>query len=110
MMGDLCAAAVLLAATLKLDGSKVLQVHGKGAVKLLVGDGRFVITLDPKDGGQAYQGIVPLEVDSVANILRMIGREEVDCEFCNERYVFDSVDADAVFAEVPAVSANKTLH
>ncbi|MBU3904272.1 MAG: Hsp33 family molecular chaperone HslO, partial [Gammaproteobacteria bacterium] len=33
MMGELCAAAVLLAATLKLDGSMVLQVHGKGAVK-----------------------------------------------------------------------------
>ncbi|MBA3024015.1 MAG: Hsp33 family molecular chaperone HslO [Gammaproteobacteria bacterium] len=249
MMGELCAAAVLLAATLKLDGSMVLQVHGKGAVKLLVvecsgdlelratakwegdltqgrlqdlvGDGRFVITLDPKDGGQAYQGIVPLEGDSiadilqgymtrseqletrlwlaadgtsaggmllqrlpeqgetddedawgratkladtlkpeelldlpaaelvhrlyheedirmfeaqpvvfrctcsrenVANMLRMIGREEVDeilaereeievhCEFCNERYVFDKVDADAVFAEVVALSASKTIH
>ena len=249
MMGELCAAAVLLAATLKLDGSMILQVHGKGAVKLLVvectgdmelratakwegeithgtlpelvGDGRFVITLDPKDGGQAYQGIVPLEGDSiadilqgymtrseqletrlwlaadgtsaggmllqklpeqgetqdedawgratqiadtlkpeellglpatelvhrlyheedirmfdpqsvvfrctcsrdnVANMLRMIGREEVDeilaereeievhCEFCNERYVFDKVDADAVFTEVPAVTASKTLH
>ncbi|MFH2139467.1 MAG: Hsp33 family molecular chaperone HslO [Pseudomonadota bacterium] len=249
MMGELCVAAVLLAATLKLDGSMVLQVHGKGAVKLLVvecsgdlelratakwegdltqgrlqdlvGDGRFVITLDPKDGGQAYQGIVPLEGDSiadilqgymtrseqletrlwlaadgtsaggmllqrlpeqgetddedawgratkladtlkpeelldlpaaelvhrlyheedirmfdaqpvvfrctcsrdsVANMLRMIGREEVDeilaereeievhCEFCNERYVFDKVDADAVFVDVPAVTASKTLH
>jgi molecular chaperone Hsp33 len=249
MMGELCAAAVLLAATLKLDGSMILQVHGTGAVKLLVvecsgdmelratakwegelehgrlqdlvGDGRFVITLDPKDGKQAYQGIVPLEGDSiaeilegymtrseqlqtrlwlaadgkcaggmllqklpeqgelddedmwdratkladtlkaeeilnlsagelvhrlyheedirmfdaqsvvfrctcsrdnVANMLRMIGRQEVDeildereeievhCEFCNERYVFDKVDADAVFAEVPAVTASKTLH
>lgn len=249
MMGELCAAAVLLAATLKLDGSMVLQVHGKGAVKLLVvectgdlemratakwegdlehgrlqdlvGDGRFVITLDPKDGGQAYQGIVPLEGDSiaeimegymsrseqletrlwlaadgnsaggmllqklpeqgevhdedawgratqladtlkseellglsamelvhrlyheedirmfdpqqvvfrctcsrdnVANMLRMIGREEVDqilaereeievhCEFCNERYVFDKVDADAVFTEGVALSASKTIH
>ena len=249
MMGELCAAAVLLAATLKLDGSMILQVHGKGVVKLLVvecsgdlelratakwegeithgtlpelvGDGRFVITLDPKDGGQAYQGIVPLEGDSiadilqgymtrseqletrlwlaanganaggmrrqklpqqgetededaweraskladtlkpqellnlpadelvhrlyheedirmfdaqpvvfrctcsrdnVANMLRMIGRAEVDeilaereeievhCEFCNERYVFDRVDADAVFVEVPAVTASKTVH
>jgi molecular chaperone Hsp33 len=248
MMGELCAAAVLLAATLKLKGSLVLQIHGKGAVKLLVvecsgdlelratakwegelthgsmqdlvGDGRFVITLDPKDGNQVYQGIVALEGDSiaeilqnymtrseqletrlwlaadgisaggmllqklpeqeaqdedawgratqiadtlkpqelltlpagelvhrlyheedirlfdaqpvvfrctcsrdnVANMLRMIGRAEVDsilkergdvevhCEFCNERYVFDRVDADAVFVEVPAVTASKTLH
>jgi len=249
LMGELCAAAVLLAATLKLKGAMVLQIHGKGAVKLLVvecsgdlelratakwegdlshgtlqdlvGDGRFVITLDPKDGNQAYQGIVALEGDSIAEILqnymtrseqletrlwlaadgkraagmllqklpereasrdedawgratqladtlkpeellqlpagelvhrlyheedirlfdaqpvvfrctcsrenvaqmlRMLGRAEVDailaerdnievhCEFCNERYVFDRVDADAVLADVMAMSANKTLH
>jgi len=98
LMGELCAAAVLLAATLKLKGAMVLQIHGKGAVKLLVvecsgdlelratakwegdlshgtlqelvGDGRFVITLDPKDGNQAYQGIVALEGDSIAEILQ----------------------------------------
>ncbi len=249
LMGELCAAAVLLAATLKLDGAMVLQIHGQGAVKLLVvecsgdlelratakwegelkhgtlqdlvGDGRFVITLDPKDGKQAYQGIVPLEGDSiadilqsymtrseqletrlwlaadgdsaggmllqklpargespdpdawqratqlgdtlkpqelltlpagelvhrlyheedirlfdaqpvsfrctcsrdsVANMLRIIGREEVDgilaergevevhCEFCNERYVFDSVDVDAVFKELAAMTASRTVH
>jgi molecular chaperone Hsp33 len=249
LMGELCAAAVLLAATLKLKGSMVLQIHGKGAVKLLVvecsgdlelratakwegdlshgklqdlvGDGRFVITLDPKDGNQAYQGIVALEGDSIAEILqnymarseqletrlwlaadaqhaagmllqklpeqsesqdadawgraaqlaatlkpqelltlhaddlihrlyheedmrlfdeqavmfrctcsrenvarmlRMLGRSDVDsilvergeievhCEFCNQRYVFDRVDADAVFADIMALAANKTLH
>jgi molecular chaperone Hsp33 len=98
LMGELCAAAVLLAATLKLQGSMVLQIHGKGAVKLLVvectgdlelratakwegdlsqgslqdlvGDGRFVITLDPKDGNQAYQGIVALEGDTIGEILQ----------------------------------------
>lgn len=248
LVGELCAAAVLLAATLKLQGSMVLQIHGKGAVKLLVvecsgdlelratakwegdlahgtlqdmvGDGRFVITLDPKDGNQAYQGIVDLEGDSIAEILqnymtrseqletrlwlaadgkgaggmllqklpgqkeqdedawgratqiadtlkpeellnvpagelvhllyheedirlfeaqavvfrctcsrdnvarmlRMLGRDEVDaifaergdvevhCEFCNERYVFDRVDADAALADVMAMSVNRTLH
>lgn len=250
LMGELCAAAVLLAATLKLKGAMVLQIHGKGAVKLLVvecsgdlelratakwdgdlshektlqdlvGDGRFVITLDPKDGNQAYQGIVALEGDSIAEILqnymtrseqletrlwlaadgknaagmllqklpeqsefqdedawgnavliagtlkpeellnvpsaelvhllyheedirlfdaqdvvfrcscsrenvaqmlRMLGREEVDsilaergdievhCEFCNQLYVFDRVDADAAFADIMAIAANKTLH
>ncbi|MFH0934585.1 MAG: Hsp33 family molecular chaperone HslO [Pseudomonadota bacterium] len=249
LMGKLCVAAVLLAATLKLQGSMVLQIHGKGVLKLLVvectgdlelratakwegdlahgtlqelvGDGRFVITLDPKDGNQAYQGIVALEGDSIAEILqnymtrseqletrlwlaadsksaggmllqklpqpnevpddepwenavqiantlkpeellnvpsaelvhllyheedirlfdeqdvvfrctcsrdnvarmlRMMGREEVEaiiaergdvevhCEFCNQRYVFDRVDANAAFSDVMAVSANKTLH
>jgi molecular chaperone Hsp33 len=249
LMGELCAAAVLLAATLKLKGSMILQIHGKGAVKLLVvecsgdlelratakwegelppgtlqdlvGDGSFAITLDPKDGNQAYQGIVALEGDSIAEILqnymtrseqletrlwlaadgkhasgmllqklpeqnefmdedawaravqiaetlkpeelldvpaeelvhllyheedirlfdaqavvfrctcsrenvarmlRMLGREEVEtilaecgdvevhCEFCNQRYVFDRVDANAVFTDIMAVAANQTLH
>ncbi len=249
LMGELCAAAVLLAATLKLQGAMVLQIHGKGAVKLLVvecsgdlelratakwegdlahgtlqdlvGDGRFVITLDPKDGNQAYQGIVALEGDSIAEILqnymtrseqletrlwlaadarhaagmllqklpkqgesqdedawtrathladtlkpqelltlpaeelvhrlyheedirlfdaqsvvfrctcsresvarmlRMLGREEVisiieerdhvevHCEFCNQRYVFDRVDAEAALSDLMSMQASDTRH
>jgi molecular chaperone Hsp33 len=98
MMGELTAAAVLLAATLKLKGSLVLQIMGKGAIKLLVvecngdmqlratakwsgelsqgsfaelvGDGQFAITLDPKDGGQPYQGIVEIKGGSVAEVLQ----------------------------------------
>jgi len=97
LMGELTAAAVLLAATLKLEGSLILQIQGKGMIKLLVvectgdlqlratakwegelegtlrdlvGEGRFVITLDPKTGAQAYQGIVALEGVSVAEILQ----------------------------------------
>ncbi len=97
IMGELIAATVLLAATLKLQGSLILQIQGKGAIKLLVvecsgdlqlratakwegelhgglselvGDGRFVITLDPKSGQKAYQGIVALEGSSVAEILQ----------------------------------------
>lgn len=108
-MGELAAAAVLLAATLKLQGSLILQIHGQGAVKLLVvectgdlglratakwegelpssatfkelvGNGRFVITLDPKDGQQTYQGIVALEGNSIADILQnyMIRSEQLD--------------------------------
>lgn len=99
LMGELSAAAVLLAATLKLKGALVLQIQGKGAIKLLVvecsgaddlhlratakwsgdleqgslpeliGEGLFVITLDPKDGKQVYQGVVELEGKSVAEML-----------------------------------------
>jgi len=96
-LGELMAAAALLAATLKLKGSLILQIQGNGPVSLLVvectgdlamratakwdgalpqgglaelvGDGRFVITLDPRDGSQTYQGIVGLEGDSIAEIL-----------------------------------------
>ncbi|HSH72457.1 MAG TPA: Hsp33 family molecular chaperone HslO [Methylophilaceae bacterium] len=98
-LGELMAASALLAATLKLqDGAIVLQIQGKGALKLLVvectaslgmratakwsgdvsqeslpdliGDGHFVITLDPKNGEQAYQGIVPLEGENIAEVLQ----------------------------------------
>jgi len=107
MMGELTAAAVLLAATLKLDGSLILQIQGEGAIKLLVvecdgnlllratakwdgllegtlpelvGDGRFVITLAQKNGKPAYQGIVELEGESVAEILQnyMTRSEQLD--------------------------------
>ncbi|MBF8176983.1 MAG: Hsp33 family molecular chaperone HslO [Burkholderiaceae bacterium] len=47
------------------------------------GSGRFVITLDPKDklpGQQAYQGIVPLDGESVATVIEnyMMRSEQLD--------------------------------
>ncbi|HYP66868.1 MAG TPA: Hsp33 family molecular chaperone HslO [Thiobacillaceae bacterium] len=109
VLGELLAAAALLTSGIKFDGSLVLQVHGKGPVKLivveatsqrtlratakwegeltepslaaLVGQGRFVITLDQsKAGKQNYQGIVPLEGQSVADILShyMASSEQLD--------------------------------
>ena len=98
-LGELMAASALLAATLKLeDGAIVLQIQGKGPVTLLVvecsaslelratakwkgelvednfidmvGDGHFVITLVPKNGEQTYQGIVPLEGNTISEILQ----------------------------------------
>jgi molecular chaperone Hsp33 len=49
----------------------------------LNGHGRFVITLDPKDklpGQQAYQGIVPLDGDSIASVIEnyMLRSEQLD--------------------------------
>lgn len=108
LLGELVAAASLLAATLKLKGSLILQIQGNGPISLLVvecsgdlsmratakwqgdlpqrslpelvGQGSFVITLDPKDGNQTYQGIVPLEGDSVAQILEnyMLRSEQLE--------------------------------
>jgi molecular chaperone Hsp33 len=106
-LGELSAAALLLAATLKFDGSLVVQIHGDGPVRLFVvecqgggsyratvklrdshapvphdalladlvdvqGGGRFVVTLDPpghSPNRQPWQGIVPLDGDSVAEML-----------------------------------------
>lgn len=88
LIGELMTAATLLSATLKFDGTLVMQLHGHGAVRLIVvevtsqntvramarwdgdipdvslgellGEGRFIITLDPTEG-EAYQGIVGFE-------------------------------------------------
>jgi molecular chaperone Hsp33 len=95
LLGELMAASALLSATLKMDGALILQIQGNGALKLLVvectadfglratakwdgdlpsdfksmiGDGRCVITLDQKVG-ESYQGIVPLEGDTIAEML-----------------------------------------
>ena len=108
-LGELMAASALLTATLKMSGSLVLQIQSKGALKLLVvecnsefgiratakwkgevsdeqslfdlmSQGQFMITLDPKDGRQAYQGIVALEGDSIRTILEnyMLRSEQID--------------------------------
>ena len=97
VLGESMAAAALLAATLKLRGSITLQVQGSGPISLLVvectsartlrgiahwnqdvpagdlharfGDGRLVITVDPGEGMERYQGIVPLEGANIAEAL-----------------------------------------
>lgn len=117
ILGEMLAAAALLSANLKFDGSIVMQIHGDGPLRLLViecdselrmrataklapdatissgtslqqlinahGHGRFVITLDPKEkfpGQQPYQGIVPLDGDSIAVIIEnyMMRSEQLD--------------------------------
>lgn len=117
VLGEMVAAAALLSANLKFNGSIVMQIHGDGPVKLLVvdcdadlrlrataklrdgatvaddatvtellnagGQGRFVITLDPKDkvpGQQPYQGIVPLVGDDMASVIEnyMLRSEQMD--------------------------------
>ena len=108
-LGELMAASALLSATLKMNGSLVLQIQSKGLLKLLVVEcnsdfgiratakwsgevrneqnlfdlleqGQFMITLDPKDGNQAYQGIVPLEGNSISAVLEnyMLRSEQID--------------------------------
>lgn len=117
VLGEMLAAAALLSANLKFDGSIVMQIHGDGPVRLLVvecdsqlqmratakirdgesihdgttlkqlvninGQGRFVITLDPKEkipGQQPYQGIVSLDGDTVAVVIEnyMLRSEQLD--------------------------------
>jgi molecular chaperone Hsp33 len=46
----------------------------------LIEHGQFMITLDPKDGGQSYQGIVPIEGNSISAVLEnyMLRSEQID--------------------------------
>ena len=89
LLGQALAAAALLSATIKFEGSLIIQLQGPGAVRLVVaqcdyrrhlrglarwegevsaaplaelmGEARMVITIDPGHGRKRYQGIVPLE-------------------------------------------------
>lgn len=108
LIGELMASAALLTATIKLQGSLIMQLHGTGSVKLIVvecasdmslratarwdgevcdnsladilGQGKFIITLDPEDG-ETYQGIVGFEPgQSVASIIEqyMLRSEQLE--------------------------------
>lgn len=95
-LGEALVSVLLLTATLKLEGSLILQVQSEGPIRTLVaqathqhrirglarwegditpgnlqtlfGNGRLVLTIDAK-GRDRYQGIVPLEGDSLADTL-----------------------------------------
>jgi molecular chaperone Hsp33 len=97
LVGEAVAAVVLLAATLKFDGTLTLQLQGKGLVNLLVaqcthdfkvrgmarhdpigdaagfrslaGDGTIIVTVEAADRGSSYQGVVPITGDSLAESL-----------------------------------------
>jgi molecular chaperone Hsp33 len=60
-----CNSDMTMRATAKWDGELATA-----SLPALLGDGRFVITIDPKQGGQTYQGIVSLDGDTVAEVLQ----------------------------------------
>jgi molecular chaperone Hsp33 len=97
-LGEAVVASVLLASTLKFDGTLSLQLKGQGPMHLLVaqcssqlgvravaryreatgdrglaalsGDGNLMVTLENEDLTQRYQGIVPLSGDKLSECLR----------------------------------------
>lgn len=96
-LGELMVASTLLASTLKLDGSLTLQIQTNGPLKLLIAEcnenhgmrgavkwsgpiessvaidlikeGHFIITLNQKNAKTPYQGIVPMEGNSICALL-----------------------------------------
>lgn len=100
LLAEALAASVLLASTLKFEGTLILQARGDGPLETLMvecnhrrelrgiaqiseawteaaaqlsltelfGQGQLSITIDP-EGGQRYQGVVPLDSDTLAGCL-----------------------------------------
>ena len=96
-LGQALATSLLLSATVKFSGTLTLQVQGDGLINMLVaqasnkqavrglaqwqedtneakngslfGNGRLVLTIKP-DQGEAYQGIVSLEGDSISEAVQ----------------------------------------
>ena len=97
LLGQAMAAAVLLSATIKFEGYLQLQLQGDGPLSLLLieataartvrgiarwdgdvddmdfraltGEARLMLTIDPGEGGERYQGVVPVEGESLAETL-----------------------------------------
>ncbi len=79
-----CDGDLRMRATAKFDpDADIGALAGLSALVNVSGGGRFVITLDPKDklpGQQAYQGVVPLDGDSIATVIEnyMLRSEQLD--------------------------------
>ncbi|HEB97975.1 MAG TPA: Hsp33 family molecular chaperone HslO [Thiotrichales bacterium] len=110
LLGQAMAAAVLLSTTIKFGGSLTIQLTGQGPLSMLVvqasagrtlrglahwreslpasgrldelaGDARLVITIDPGEGRERYQGIVPVEGEaSLAGALASYFRQSEQLE------------------------------
>ena len=106
-LGELMVASALLTSTLKLDGSLTLQIQSNGPLKLLIAEcngnlgirgtvkwsgpiefqspidlikeGHFIITLVQKNAMTPYQGIVPMEGNSISELLQnyMLRSEQI---------------------------------
>jgi molecular chaperone Hsp33 len=98
VLGEMLAAVSMLSATLKFEGRLLLQAEGEGQVKMLMAEcnrhqdlraiarydgelgedlsfdqllqnGRIALTIEPEKG-QRYQGVVPLENETLAQCLQ----------------------------------------
>lgn len=118
LLGEALAASVLMSGTLKFEGMLSIQARGNGAVKMLMaecthdrkvraigqwegdipeeglaaqlGAAQLAITIEPAKG-KRYQGVVPLENDTLANCLMQYFEQSEQLStnillFCDERH------------------------
>jgi molecular chaperone Hsp33 len=73
-----CSSDLKIRATAKWDETRTMEIANQRFVDLVQG-GHFVITLDPKLG-EAYQGIVPIEGETIAEMLQnyMLRSQQID--------------------------------
>ncbi len=107
LLGEAVGAVVLLAATLKFDGTLTLQLQGKGLVSLLVaqcthdfkvramarhepidgdpgfrplaGEGTIIVTVEATDRASSYQGVVPITGETLAESLEAYFVQRSSC-------------------------------
>lgn len=73
-----CHSNLNMRATAKWDETQTSYIENSPFIDL-VKNGQFVITLDPKEG-EAYQGIVPIEGETIADMLQnyMLRSQQID--------------------------------
>jgi molecular chaperone Hsp33 len=145
LLGEMVAAAALLASNIKFNGALVMQIHGDGPVKLLVvecqpdlalrataklgeesvdeeatmrelinrsGRGRFAITLDPRDplpGQRPYQGVVPLDGESMADVIEAYMRQSEQLDTKLVLAADDEASAGLLLQRLPDHGGSETV-
>jgi molecular chaperone Hsp33 len=133
-LGQALAAVVMLSATVKFNGSMILQAQGDGDFKALVaqsthdrkirglirsndhvpvgsletlfGQGRLVLTIEPDDA-QPYQGIVPLQGKNLATALQTYFEQSEQLNTRLWLFANETHAAGLLIQELPAQSSNK---
>lgn len=82
-----CTSDLKMRATAKWDDVQINQLADKSFIDLIQ-HGHFIITLDPTEG-EAYQGIVPIEGENIAQMLQnyMLRSQQIDTSlwlYCDE--------------------------
>jgi len=133
-LGQMLAASVLLSATIKFEGSMILQAQGDGALRALVaqsthdrkvrglarsnghvepgllsemmGEGRLVITVEPETG-KPYQGVVALDGQDLAEVIGGYFLQSEQLETRVWLFANESYAAGLFLQELPAQESYK---
>jgi len=134
-LGQALAAVVMLSATVKYNGSMILQAQGDGDFKTLVaqsthdrkirglircndhipvgsletqfGQGRLVLTIEPDDA-QPYQGIVPLQGRNLATVLQTYFEQSEQLKTRLWLFANETHSAGLLIQELPSQNSYKT--